>query len=253
MDKKATNAEAEKKRLQAKAYLEKQGQSVSTTTDFYAKMVQNQSGPSRNGDNTLELLLKATASAQSSSSAKKSEISYKKAILAQQQGLAVESSVENGWKKVFDQASQKHYYWHVETGKTSWEPPTLTESSSTSARTTNTDETLPENWIEKMHAATKQKYYYNTVTKESSFNRPGQTHQPRQEDNHHQQQQQQQQQQTTANKRQTEDKEDARKRSRTAVDPLDPTGGKVTSLHLLNCLLNFTQHTTISLSRTTVP
>ncbi len=164
---------AQKKRAQALQYLEKQGQSVGPIS------LQQIEENKKKGDNTLDLLLKERASNLSKNVEKES----KQALLNQQNAARlsektnanIQSEIVSNtvlahrWKETVDPVSGKTYYWNTTTNETKWERPVQPIQPASSSVSMNG---LPPNWIEKLHASTKQIFYVNTVSGITSFTRP---------------------------------------------------------------------------------
>ncbi|RIA92760.1 ras guanine nucleotide exchange factor domain-containing protein [Glomus cerebriforme] len=70
------------------------------------------------------------------------------------------------------------FYYNVKTGESSWEVPMDDNESSATARDTisgisSFSNQLPENWIQKRTEDGNTYYYYNVITKETRWTRPG--------------------------------------------------------------------------------
>lgn len=163
--------EAQRKRVQALAYLEAQGQNIQSNFDLVGGRDKNKS----QGDNTLELLFrtKITSSSSSSSSLKSIEALSKSAILDQQNTLQsreikiVSSETEDipsEWERVIDKSTEKPYYWNRSTNVTTWEKPT---------KQVINQPVLDEDdeWVSQIHPASKQQYWLNKSTGAKCFDK----------------------------------------------------------------------------------
>lgn len=225
---------AQKKRIEAIEYLNKQGQNVESDKD---KM----NTPKLQTDNTLDLLFrqKAISILKVSQNVEKSS---KEFILKQQEELRKSKEQDIGsqlqlppsWEKVLDPNSNLYYYWNTKTSETTWEKPFCTSVPiSNQINGTDTDtaggkllngeqsnEVIPIGWKKVIHPATKQVYYVNELTgeKKSSFESNDQNKAAVNKGD-------------DANivgekkKSSSNSKQDIEKRRRIVVDPLDPTGG----------------------------
>lgn len=181
----AKELEAQKKRVQALQYLEKQGQSVGPMS--IERIEENK----KKSDNTLDLLLKQKVMSMSKTNVEKDS---RQALLMQQATIRETETVKTseraesiskqsyslpiGWKEVTDPVSKKSYYWNTVTNETSWDRPNDSNIASVSAaafsglQIISSSSSLPLHWVEKIHTATKQTFYQNTVTGATSFTRP---------------------------------------------------------------------------------
>ena len=203
----AWELEAQKKRLAAIAFLEKNGESVSTGKSGNVLVKQKET----HTDNTLALLLNRKASNTKAEDDKKREQEAKLAVIKQQEDARrakyveeVAKSLPPNWETVVDNATKKCYYWNHITNETKWERPVAGEESSSSSSSTDmggnssgsssssssssssttaaisihdttatTTAELPADWEEKIHPATAQTYYIHKITGEKSFAFPG--------------------------------------------------------------------------------
>lgn len=237
-DKLQKELDAQRKRVEARKFLNQQNIHQHQEHDPYSKEVKEKTRI----DNTLDLLFKEKASSLAS---KEVEKNAKAALLKQQEDCrastteesaeeGVTASLPAGWEAVFDPASKKEYYWNNKTNETTWDRPEAagsedvapSSSSSIGGKTSSTiSEQCPAGWVVKVHPATQQKYWENVETKEKRFTAPGV------DDNVHRNlvdsssSASNSSSSSALNKRKQEHSshEQSKKRS---VDPLDPTGGK---------------------------
>eukprot|EP01031_Cornospumella_fuschlensis_P039493 gene39493-48083_t len=181
--------EAQKFRKAALKHLESQGQRVSVNGTMMGSVVEKQQI-----DNTLQLLVRQSASEKK----KQEENLEKRGLSSNRMSTASEKNSSNSsttsgatrdpassnelpenWKAIVDQGSGKTYYWNTVTNETSWERPALAAaapaSQLASAPTSSASKSfsaLPEGWEERIHPATKQTYYFNTITKQTSHTLP---------------------------------------------------------------------------------
>ena len=98
---------------------------------------------------------------------------------AQQPRSGTESPLPEGWTELVDKKSGKKYYYNKTTKKTSWHKPTESVSPSGSTGITSpapeeepAAEALPEGWTELVDKKSGKKYYYNKITKKTSWHKP---------------------------------------------------------------------------------
>ena len=72
-----------------------------------------------------------------------------------------------GWQEVFDAESGEHYYYHAETGQTTWEHPAAPPSSAPPSSS------LPSGWMEVTDPVSGAVYYFNESTGQTSWDYPG--------------------------------------------------------------------------------
>lgn len=209
---------AQKERLQAIKYLAEQGQSVQSKVGSNVSTIQR--------DNTLDISLKRRANEIIGSNDKRVDTNFKANILKQQSDLQLEkvtksvSALPPNWKKVLCPESNLYYYWNTETNTTQWEKPVDTISNKVSdlkAPQEINPNKLESEWQELIHAATKQKYYYNRITGEKRSSLPSNTIVKAEVP----------QKSITKASAEHTGKEEKSKRQRVQVDPLDPNYGKV--------------------------
>lgn len=143
-------------------------------------------------------------------------------------GIVGDTSLPQNWQKVLDASSNLYYYWNTTTNETTWDKPKNDSSSVASiaveAASALPLSSLPPDWKQMVHAATKQVYYLNSKTGEKRASPPGSDDKPAAT--------------TAANdsagKRAnsarsdtSKDTKESNKKRRVVVDPLDPTGGAV--------------------------
>jgi hypothetical protein len=178
--------DAQRKRVQARAYLEKHGvgpgefEAALNAKGDNGGLAERKNIKSTSTDNTLDLLLKKSAvEAENSRSA---ELQSKASLLEQQRNLrervnqappvaesktAAADELPAGWKVVIDKATGKPYYWNKSNNVTSWTRPQL-ESSALTAAPIGAHSNLPEGWTQLVHPATNQIYYKHLSGKTSS-------------------------------------------------------------------------------------
>lgn len=174
---------AQKLRAQALLHLEKQGQAVEKIPISGVMVPKKDAG--KGGDNTLDLLLKQTAIKNASAAAKNNEAAAKQALLRQQNlhteqrsnasNVEASSQLPPGWKEVPDASVGRCYYWNTATNETTWERPAAPPSSvaPSPACSAPVVAALPDGWVEKIHPATKQKYYAHAASGKTSVTFPG--------------------------------------------------------------------------------
>lgn len=229
---------AQAARIKAMKYLASVGESLpqSKSSDAVAR-----AAPSR--DNTLDLVLQSKARNIASNPLG----TLKSTLLSQQSnGISQRSFASSGnsdssaappWSKVLDHSTNLYYYWNVETNETSWEKPAAPATSSSivtlpiEARSGNqySTATLPEGWVELVHAATKQVYFYNEKTGEKLSSFPSSSRAAPAD--------------TATGKRgeiiqkkrisEPTDETQSKKPRRMLVDPLDFTGGSVSAQYFI--------------------
>lgn len=170
-------AEAQKKRSLALAYLEKNGCGPSEQEVKIAKVglvaAMSQKSKSASRDNTLSILHKRKA--------KEVEAAYKTDKHVAVDGDEVASKrKENSptvrddtplplnWKAIIDKKSGQLYYWNKITNETSWECP----QGEVIELKKEKERVLPSGWREVLHPATKQTYYVHTATDKKTWTFP---------------------------------------------------------------------------------
>ena len=157
-------AEAQKRRDDAKKYLDGVGQSIE-------KVDLKKSGISN--DNTIELLLAEKRKNMSytpptTNTTTATKILSTKTIPGASTNNASTDKLLPDWQAVLD-GSGNTYYWNTKTNETKWEKPLDNSASSTSA---TSDNKLPSYWIEKVHSATFQTYYIHEKTGNKRWEMP---------------------------------------------------------------------------------
>ncbi|KAK3241478.1 hypothetical protein CYMTET_48758 [Cymbomonas tetramitiformis] len=89
------------------------------------------------------------------------------------------SDAENGWQQAVDPKSQKVYYYNTATGVSQWEKPLglagagiASSSSSSRPNAAVSKATTEGEWHEALDMATQKLYYWNSATKQSTWERP---------------------------------------------------------------------------------
>eukprot|EP00538_Stauroneis_constricta_P000509 CAMPEP_0119553754 /NCGR_PEP_ID=MMETSP1352-20130426/6427_1 /TAXON_ID=265584 /ORGANISM="Stauroneis constricta, Strain CCMP1120" /LENGTH=984 /DNA_ID=CAMNT_0007600219 /DNA_START=188 /DNA_END=3142 /DNA_ORIENTATION=+ len=97
-------------------------------------------------------------------------------------------ALPEGWMETQDPSSGATYYFNSVTNETSWERPAATPSAATNAQDSaapQEQEQAPapaqQEWMETQDPATGNTYYFNTVTNETSWERPASYQPPSQE------------------------------------------------------------------------
>jgi hypothetical protein len=175
-DKVEKELKAKSLRAEALLHLQSAGQMVAKVG---TQTVVQKAGSGERGDNTLELLLRQSASKASQIS--KKSISAEPIVTAtslaqqeQQQGTTAAPTeaqpLPHGWQKVADKSKGRCYYWNVVSNETTWEMPSAPAQAHADVPEVPS---LPHGWVQKLHPATKQSYYVNAELGLSSFTIPG--------------------------------------------------------------------------------
>lgn len=163
---------AQKLRQQALLHLLKEGQAVEKIP--VSGVIAPKKDVGKGGDNTLDLLIKQKATAQINSASKVNPKFVKNDTPSQesvQVGIASASfapSLPPNWREVPDASTGRSYYWNTVTNVTTWEKPAMIACSTSSSLMTSTSTHLPDGWVEKVHPATRQKYYVHLSTGRTS-------------------------------------------------------------------------------------
>jgi hypothetical protein len=168
----------------------------------------------KQADNTLTLLLRQSVLEQS-----KGLVSGGSVPLAKQERMgagSAEKKVPKPWKAVTDEATEKTYYWNTLTNETSWSMPEPAAEEAPAS-----EDSLPEGWERKIHSASGQAYFFHQRTGKSSFTLPTLVKHAEIEAVHS----------AVGDKNPQNQAKTCvaaqKKRRREDVDPLDPTGGRV--------------------------
>lgn len=193
-------------------------------------------------DNTLDLLLQKQVQTVALERMKEKEI--RDAILEQQEkvrkslqkqqerdGTTSRATVESkvlaeGWEAVKDKASGDTYYWNKRTNETSWDFPattSMTKQLNEDNQPVSIETSLPPGWVEVVHSATLQKYYIHQGTGEKRWTKPTSEKDISDIPNSSKTSVSDSDSKKTKSKYTAE--QEAEKRRRLLVDPLDPTGG----------------------------
>jgi hypothetical protein len=212
---------AQRMRAKALEHLQKTGQAIDKVDANGIVVPRKDVG--KGGDNTLELIFRQSVLAKSSVGAEKEKV-LKASLLTQQDSHRAATSGGGAWKEVPDVVSGRPYYWNTITNETAWEQPEGFVASAVDTLTVNSSshvDTLPDGWVEKMHPATKQKYYFHQSSGKSSNQHPSTVSVPTAASTSAHANPQPGHGPATANSA-------SNKRNRTEeVDPLDYTGGQV--------------------------
>ncbi|KAK9725950.1 hypothetical protein RND81_05G179900 [Saponaria officinalis] len=79
---------------------------------------------------------------------------------------SADSKLAPGWVEAKDPETGVSYYYNEKSGKSQWERPVATNSSSQS------QSTMDEDWVETLDETSGQKYYFNKKTQVSQWERP---------------------------------------------------------------------------------
>jgi WW domain len=178
---------AQKKKAEAIAHLESQGQRVQGVEGFSKKVA------AKTADNTLALLLGRKAITTANEGEKIKEQIVKAALIRQQEEIRRsrdpildKDDLPPNWESVLDDHSKLFYYWNRITNVTTWEKPGPSEGDNVKILPTESEvsssvtihENLPKTssllpgWEEKTHSATQQSYYVNIISGETSSVKP---------------------------------------------------------------------------------
>jgi hypothetical protein len=96
--------------------------------------------------------------------------------------LAVNLSLPAGWTQMESRSTGRTYYWHAELQKSQFDAPTEADSvaggtpavsaASLPVKAAAASSKLPAGWVELDSRSTGRKYYYNTESQVSQFERP---------------------------------------------------------------------------------
>eukprot|EP00933_Yihiella_yeosuensis_P052167 TRINITY_DN50180_c0_g1_i1.p1 TRINITY_DN50180_c0_g1~~TRINITY_DN50180_c0_g1_i1.p1 ORF type:complete len:613 (-),score=134.24 TRINITY_DN50180_c0_g1_i1:85-1923(-) len=92
-----------------------------------------------------------------------------------------------GWKKVWSEEHNQHYFWNSETKESSWTRPDLTEEEAQQAQNADAEQNedeekpLPEGWTRVWDPERDHWYYWHKATRTASWERPAEEEEGRNE------------------------------------------------------------------------